>query len=92
VKLDIATKPKASPIPEPFLEDASQARCSVIVATDLEATRYAILPAPRFPGQRPEYAPKGTRAGRAQIEVGVLTEDASALAARIAERVRVSRE
>ena len=53
-----------------------------------EVTAYVAVPAPRFPGQAPAFAPHGVRAPPECIETGRIGDDMAALTERIAERVR----
>jgi len=48
---------------------------------------YALLPAPRVPGEAPRFATQGKRGAPDEVEVGPLTEDAKTLAGRIAARL-----
>ena len=92
VKLDIAERPTASPFPAGVPEDAAAAGCCVVLATEGDVTKYAVILAPRFPGQRPVFAPSASGSKPGDVEIGVIAEDVASLAARIEDRVRALRE
>jgi len=88
VKLDIISDQRMLPLPAACTDDAKRARFCVVLGTINAATHYALMPAPRIPGQEPDTAPMGSKAGPGQVEIGVLTEEVATFAARIAEKVR----
>ncbi len=78
------------PLTEARVSQATYAMVMMTVRMDdgREETAYVAVPAPRFPGQSPSFAPAGTKALSGSIETGRLVDDVAALAGRIAERVR----
>jgi hypothetical protein len=88
VKLDVISEQRLLPLPEACADDARRARFCVVLGTVGKVVQYALLPAPRFPGQVPKFAPVGSNAGPGQVEMGDLTEDVAAFAARVEARLR----
>ena len=87
VKLDVVSDQRMLPLPATCEEDARLARFCVVFGIVGTKTHYALMPAPRFPGQMPAFAPIGTKAEPGQVEVGVLTEEIVAFAKRIEARL-----
>jgi len=88
VKLDVVSEQRVLPLPATCESDARLARFCVVLGTVGKATHYALMPAPRHPGQVPAIAPMGSKAGPGQVEIGVLTEEVAAFAAKVEKRLR----
>jgi hypothetical protein len=65
----------------------SQAAYAVILMTVGEETAYVAVPAPRFPGQSPSFAPPGTEAPPGSVETGRIGVDVAVLAGRTPDQV-----
>ena len=87
VKLNIISDERVLPLPAICVEDSRLARFCVAFGIVGTKTRYALLPAPRFPGQVPEVRPVGAKAGPGQVEIGVMTEEVAGFASRIEARL-----
>jgi len=88
VKLDIVSDQRMLPLPAACTDDAKRARFCVVLGMVGATTHYALMPAPRHPGQEPDIAPIGSKAGPGQVEIGALTEEVAAFAGRIEARLR----
>jgi hypothetical protein len=92
VQLEVVPSPGIGDLPPLTGARVSQAAYVVILLTKREddgreVTAYVAVPAPRFPGQEPRFAPKGVKAPARTIETGMVGDDVAGLAGRIAERV-----
>jgi hypothetical protein len=93
VQLEVVPSPGIGDLPPLTGARVNQAAHVVILLTKREddgreVTAYVAVPAPRFPGQAPAFAPKGVKAPPGSIETGKVGDDVAGLAGRIAERVR----
>ena len=93
VQLEIVSSPGLGDLPALTGARVSQAAYVVIMLTKreddgLEHVAYVAVPAPRFPGQSPDFAPDGAKAPPGSIETGRVGTHLAALAERIAERLR----
>ena len=68
-------------------EDADKAKLCVVLGIVNGKECYALLPAPKVPGEEPRFVPQGKHGAPDEVEIGPLTEDATALAGRIAARL-----
>jgi hypothetical protein len=92
VQLEVVSSPGVGDLPPLTGARVSQAAYVVILLTKREddgreETAYVAVPAPKFPGQEPAFAPHGVKAPAGSIETGRVDDDVAALAGRIAERV-----
>jgi hypothetical protein len=88
VQLEVVPAPSVGDLPPLTEARVSQAAYVVILMTVGEETAYVAVPAPRFPGQDPVFAPVGAKALAGSVETGRLGEDVAGLAGRIAVRCR----
>jgi hypothetical protein len=93
VQLEVVPSPSIGDLPALTVARVSQAAYVVILMTTREddgreETSYVAVPAPRFPGQSPDFAPHGAKAPSGSIETGPIRDDLAALAGRIAGRLR----
>jgi|SRR5688572_9121706 len=79
-----------SPLKLAVSEDADKARLCVVLGLVGEKPSYALLPAPRVPGEEPRFAPQGRHGAPDEVEIGPLTEDVVTRAGRVAARLRSS--
>jgi hypothetical protein len=77
-----------SPLKLAVSEDAEQKRLCVVLGMRGDSPCYALLPKSGVPGEEPKFAPQGTHGAPDEVKIGPLTEDAKALAGRIAARLR----
>ena len=68
-------------------DDADHARLCALLAIVDDKPCYALLPAPKVPGEAPRFAAQGKHAAPDEVEIGPLIEGARALAGRIAARL-----
>jgi hypothetical protein len=92
VQLEILPSPGIGDLPPLTGARVEQAAYVVILLTrreddGREVTAYVAVPAPKFPGQEPAFAPQGAKAPPGSIETGRVGDDVAALAGRIAERL-----
>jgi len=92
VKLEVVPSPGVGDLPPLTGARVSQAAYVVILLTKREndgreETGFVAVPAPRYQGQLPTFAPHGAKAPAESIETGRIG-DVAALAGRIAERVQ----
>jgi len=88
VKLDVVSEQRLLPLPASCTDDAKRARFCMVLGMIGTTIHFALMPAPKCPGQVPDIAPIGTRAAPGQVEIGPLTEGLSELAARIESLLR----
>jgi hypothetical protein len=70
-------------LPATCVDAARRSRFCVVLASVGHGIQYALMPAPKFPGQEPTFARVGTTAQPGEVEVGVFSEGIGALAGRI---------
>jgi hypothetical protein len=87
VRLEVVPSPGVGDLPALTGARVSQAAYVVILMTVGEETAYVAVPAPKFPGQDPVFAPVGANAPAGSVETGRLGEDVGGLAVRIAGRL-----
>ena len=88
VKVRSVRSQAESPLKLAVSEDAEQARLCVVFGLVGEKPCYALLPAPRVPGEEPRFAAQGKHGAPDEVEIGPLVEDAVTPAGRIAARLR----
>jgi hypothetical protein len=93
VQLEVVPSPGIGDLPALTGARVSQAAYVVILLTKRgddgrEETYFVAVPAPRFAGQSPQFAPHGAKAPAGSIETGTIGDDVAALAGRIVDRLR----
>jgi hypothetical protein len=98
VKLALVSSRMPLPVPEEVGDDAGKAAyCVALAAADSEAhggaerIAYALIPAPRFPGQVPTFAEIGAGPQKGGIDLGIVEDNIQGLAERLARRVKDAR-
>lgn len=98
LRVQIHALPSGSPLPlsKEAEQRAAQAAICIALATRPseggdDRVAYAIMPAPRFVGQRPTFSRPGAKAKPNEIDIGMIEDDLSDLASRIAGRIQGAR-